>query len=320
MHSDQVEIFSKVTVDGLLELHDKDIIPTSNAIHKRVENVVTRILKSNEDIKEVSDRNWKISVVNDNYTENAMVVPSGHIFVFTGILNKCKNDDQLAIILGHEIAHSLLDHAAENMNFQSFLNGCLIIPMAVLLAFIPSIATFFTYKFIDKVTELLYELPKSRLMENEADEVGLKLAANACYDIREAPVLWGTLHLQKLMYETELDQAYRKKGVTLGFLSTHPSNLSREQNVAVLMPEMLRIRSAQGCCSLPKENPYENFKKFRNMIKDHQGTFNYEWDKRQVLRNAMKKQEKKDEYVADAYTENHTIVIKVTKKEDRKTL
>ena len=47
---------------------------------------------------------------------------------------------------------------------------------------------------------------------------------------------------------------------------------------------------------------------------------NYEWDKRQVIRNAMKKEEKKDEYVADAYTENHTIVIKVTKIEDRKTL
>ena len=107
------------------------------------------------------------------------------------------------------------------------------------------------------------------------------------------PVLWGTLHLQKLMYETELDQAYRKKGVTLGFLSTHPSNLSREQNVAVLMPEMLRIRSAHGCCSLPEDNPYENFKKFKNLIKDQQGNFNYEWDKRQVLRNAMKKPKKK---------------------------
>ena len=106
------------------------------------------------------------------------------------------------------------------------------------------------------------------------------------------------------MYETELDQAYRKKGVTLGFLSTHPSNLSREQNVAVLMPEMLRIRSAHGCCSLPEDNPFENFKKFKNLIKDQQGNFNYEWDKRQVLRNAMKKpkkkkQAKKIQYVAD---------------------
>ena len=125
--SDQVEIFSKIAADGLLELHDKDIIPTSNPLHKRVENVVTRILKSNEDIKEVSDRNWKISVVDDKYTVNAMVVPSGHIFVFTGMLDKCKNDDQLAVILGHEIAHSLLDHTAEILNFMNFMNYFLIL-------------------------------------------------------------------------------------------------------------------------------------------------------------------------------------------------
>ena len=95
---------------------------------------------------------------------------------------------------------------------------------------------------------------------------------------------------------------------------------------------MLKTRSAQGCCSLPKDNPYENFKKFRNLIKDHQETFNYEWDKRQVLRNAMnyewdkrqvirnamKKEEKKDEYDADAYTENHTLLLKKQKKRTEK--
>ena len=103
------------------------------------------------------------------------------------------------------------------------MSGLLIIPMAVLWAFIPSEGiAFITDKFVRKVTELIIELPYSRLMENEADEVGLKLAANACYDVREAPVLWGTLHLQKLMYETEKEQAYWKKGFTLGFLSTHP--------------------------------------------------------------------------------------------------
>ena len=65
LQSDQVELFSKIAADGLLEVHDKNILPTSNNMHKRVENVVTRILKSNENIKEVSDRNWKISVVDD---------------------------------------------------------------------------------------------------------------------------------------------------------------------------------------------------------------------------------------------------------------
>ena len=96
--------------------------------------------------------------------------------------------------------------------------------MAVLWAFIPSEGiAFITNKFIGKVTELIIELPYSRLMENEADEVWLRLAAKACFDVREAPVIWGTMHLQKIMNENEMEHAYRKKGVTLDFLSTHPS-------------------------------------------------------------------------------------------------
>ena len=107
---------------------------------------------------------------------------------------------------------------------MNFLNGLLIIPMAVLWAFIPSEGiAFITDRFVRKVTELIIELPYSRLMENEADEVGLRLAAKACFDVREAPVIWGHMHLEKIMNESEEEQAYRKKGVTLDFLSTHPS-------------------------------------------------------------------------------------------------
>ena len=58
----------------LLEEHEKDILTINNPMHRRVEDVVTRILKSNEDIKAVSERDWKISVV-DDYTVNAMVIP-----------------------------------------------------------------------------------------------------------------------------------------------------------------------------------------------------------------------------------------------------
>ena len=61
------------------------------------------------------------------------------------------------------------------------------------------------------------------MIKRDFDKVGLRLAANACFDVREAPVVWGNFHLRKLVYETEEEQAYRKKGVTLDFLSTHPS-------------------------------------------------------------------------------------------------
>ena len=58
----------------MLEEYEKDILTTNNPMHRRVEDVVTRILKSNKDIKAVSERDWKISVIDDS-TKNAMVVP-----------------------------------------------------------------------------------------------------------------------------------------------------------------------------------------------------------------------------------------------------
>ena len=79
------------------------------------------------------------------------------------------------------------------------------------------------------------------------------------------------------------------------------------------MPETLKIRSDHGCCSLPEDNPYENFKKFKTMVKDYQGNFNHDWDKRQVLKNTMKKYDQKDEYVDDAYIKNHSKVESLNK-------
>ena len=78
--------------------------------------------------------------------------------------------------------------------------------------------------YIDEETRGIEHLTQKRnTVENEADEVGLRLAAKACFDVREAPVIWGHMHLEKIMNESEEEQAYRKKGVTLDFLSTHPS-------------------------------------------------------------------------------------------------
>ena len=79
------------------------------------------------------------------------------------------------------------------------------------------------------------------------------------------------------------------------------------------MPETLKVRSDHGCCSLPKDNPYENFKKFKTMVKDYQGNFNHDWDKRQVLKNTLEKQHQKDEYVDDAYIVNHSKVESLNK-------
>ena len=66
--------------------------------------MVTRILKSNEDIPNIRKKNWTISVVEEE-VQNAFVLPNGNIFVFTGMLEICDNDDQLAMVLSHEMGN-----------------------------------------------------------------------------------------------------------------------------------------------------------------------------------------------------------------------
>ena len=82
------------------------------------------------------------------------------------------------------------------------------------------------------------------------------------------------------------------------------------------MPETLKIRSDHGCCSLPDDNPYENFKKFKTMIKDYQGNFNHDWDKRQVLKNALSK----DINVKGEKGEKNIVMVEKTDESDSRSI
>ena len=99
--------------------------------------IVLQILKSNEDIPEVKEKNWKVTVI-DQEDQNAFVLPNGHIFVFNGMLDMCSNDSQLGIVIGHEIAHALLNHTGEKLTYVNFISALLLIPMAVIWAFVPN--------------------------------------------------------------------------------------------------------------------------------------------------------------------------------------
>ena len=102
--------------------------------------------------------------------------------------------------------------------------------------------------FINKVSDLIFELPFSRQMETEADEVGLKLAAKACIDIREAPLFWA-----KMKLESEMTS---EAGEIPEFTSTHPTHEHREQMLASMVPDLLKLRTSCKCYKLPDLDPY----------------------------------------------------------------
>jgi len=260
---DQTKKISKVEFENLLEEFGPDILPDRHHIYERVVKVSNRILQGNKDIRQIYDKNWTVTVV-DQPVKNAFVLPSGNIFVFKGMLDLCENDDQLGIILGHEMAHTVLGHVAEKLTMASFVQMVLLVPMAVLWAVLPNDGVALVANwFIDKVITVMVDLPFSRDMEMEADEVGLVMAAKACFDVREAPALWGLMEvMSEDPMETDRD---------LEFVSTHPCHGTRQESLTAQLSSALAIRFDCGCARLDnRRDPQVRLEEFKRFAKRQQ--------------------------------------------------
>ncbi len=235
---------SRIEFQGMLDEYGEQsaIVPVEHPKARRIAAIAHRIISANEELR---CRRWTVTVVADPM-RNAMVLPSGDVFVHTGMLDVCDNDDQLAVVLAHEFSHVLLNHVAEKLSYVNVVHLALLIPMAVLWAFIPSDGiAIVTDWFVHRVIDLCLELPYSRDIELEADEVGLQLAAKACVDVREAPAFWAKMALMAQAPVTEDDLQPPE------ILSTHPAHESRAVRLAELLPAAVETRVSCGCARLP---------------------------------------------------------------------
>jgi len=256
---EQMKKIGRQEFEQLLEELEGEVLAHTHPLYTRVTRVANRLLQGNKDLRQIYDKQWTVTVV-DNPTRNAFVLPSGNIFVYRGMLDLCKNDDMLAVILGHEMAHAVLGHTAEKLTLVSFLNLVLLLPFAMLWALLPNDGVALVANwFFDKVVEVAVELPFSRAMETEADEVGLVMAAKACFDVREAPPLWGLMELlAEDVMETDAD---------LEFFSTHPVHSSRQESLATQLASALTLRLQHGCARLDCQDPELRLQEFREYLR-----------------------------------------------------
>jgi len=174
---------------------------------------------------------WEVNVITSSQL-NAWCMPGGKIAVYSGLIDKLKlTDDELAAIMGHEIAHALREHARERISQQAATSAVVGIGAAALGlgqvgADIGSL-----------LAQVTFTLPNSRTHETEADRIGIELAARAGYDPRAAVSVW-----QKMAKASE--------GGPPQFLSTHPSPESRIKDLEVyaqrVMPLYEAARKKQG--------------------------------------------------------------------------
>lgn len=233
-----VELANSIAHELLSENRDS-VFPPSHPFHIRSKSITMQIINANKEYDRVDDRKWFLIVVNDPRV-NAMVLPNGMIIVFSGLLNVA-NDEQVGVVLSHEIAHCLLDHHAIRLSREHILEMLWLIPVILIWALFPIPEAILSYLLGHYFKNIALLLPYERNQEIEADKYGLMLAANACIDVRQAPVFWKKM--------TKLDP---NNANTIEWLSTHPPHSERIKYIENLLPHALELRRQNGCPSLDR--------------------------------------------------------------------
>jgi predicted Zn-dependent protease len=175
---------------------------------------------------------WEIKVFEDP-SANAFALPGRKIGVHTGLLDVAENQDQLATVIGHEVAHVLANHSNERVSTNFVTQSGLQLAQVAVGANTPMKQQLFGLLGLGAQVGVI--LPFSRIQEAEADLVGLELMAKAGFDPRQAAQLWQNMQAQGGERPPE-------------FLSTHPSSERRirELNAAARenMPLSVEARSA----------------------------------------------------------------------------
>ncbi|WP_427453058.1 M48 family metallopeptidase [Litorimonas sp. WD9-15] len=169
---------------------------------------------------------WAVNVI-DSEQANAFALPGGYSAIYTGLIPIAENEDGLAVVMGHEIAHALAHHGAERMAQQNMQR---IVGAGVSLGAggMDAGAQRAVMGVFGGISQYGYALPFSRKHESEADYIGLLLVARACYDPREAPKLWERMGANAGATPPE-------------FQSTHPSPETRVADFKRWMPEAIEL-------------------------------------------------------------------------------
>ncbi len=205
----------------------KGVLNKDRAMLDRVRNIAGRLQGQTKVFRaDAPAWQWEVNVITSDEL-NAFCMPGGKIMVYSGLVTQLDlTDAELAIVLGHEIAHALREHVREQMSQAMVAQGVIGAGAAVFgLGDASTSAAGAGY-------QALLATRFSRSDESEADRIGLELAARTAYDPRAGIALW-----QKM---TSVD----KGGKPPEFLSSHPADASRVKQIQNLLPTVMPLYEA----------------------------------------------------------------------------
>jgi predicted Zn-dependent protease len=200
-------------------------------VGQRIVNAINKYYTDRNIQSQLSNYHWEYNLVKDSAV-NAWCMPGGKIVVYTGILPITKNENALAFVLGHEVSHALLQHGTQRIS-EGMLQQLGGAALSAALANKSDEVKKISMSAYGIGTEYGIALPFSRGHELEADKFGLIWTTMAGYDPQEAIPFW-----------TRMSSANNKK--TPEFMSTHPSDEKRIDQIKMLLPDVIKNYSKQN--------------------------------------------------------------------------
>ena len=170
-----IESERNTILETVCKVDEQMLLSHDHPVYKQVHGIVSQILAGN-DMPEFEGFNWGLYVIDKPDFVNALCLPTGDIFVYSGLVHQCRNNDELAFILSHEIAHAVLGHGVEALTRNGVLNFLQLFLIAIIWAVIPSdLISYFMHSFSRSTVQIMLQYPHSRKLETEADQVSFSI-------------------------------------------------------------------------------------------------------------------------------------------------
>ena len=198
---------------------DKKSLNKIREIGKKMEDSISEYFSQTNQIDPTANFNWEYILIDNDKVKNAWCMPGGKIGVYTGMLDVTKNEDGLAAVMGHEIAHAVAKHSVERASRSVLLNTSTQLFDILTGGKLSQVNRVTGMNTVGLLSQIGIMNPFTRKQETEADYLGMIFSSLSGYDIRETKKLW-----------ERMKEANKGKEPP-EFMSTHPSSTNRIKNL-----------------------------------------------------------------------------------------